>query len=328
MKYSVYLFIIAICFGCKHPAVQREVKLYTIEQLYNNKAISGAGFNADESQVLVSANNTGIYNIYAIAVTDTAMKPLTHSVKDSYFAVDYVPGTNNFLYSADQGGNENYHIYLQKQGSTTVKDITPWLNSTNNVAGWSDDKKYIYISSNKRNPKFFDIYKLDTASWAPTMFYQNDEGYQPGQISHSERYITLTKPVTTNKNELYVCDLQTKTLKRLSNDHNASWNPQAFDRNDAALYYTTNDGNEFTYLVKYDLSKGSASKVYSTKWDVSGMDLSFHQKYHAIYINEDGKTKMLMFDHATGKQIDFPEIKDGEIESAVFSLSEKNVCLV
>ncbi|MDB5136899.1 MAG: secreted prolyl oligopeptidase family protein [Mucilaginibacter sp.] len=327
MKHLSFFAIVVFCCGCKPSTEQKDVKLYTIEQLYNNKAISGADFNADESQVLVHANNTGIYNIYSISVADTVMKPLTHSVKDSYFAVGYVPRTNNFLYSADQGGNENSHIYLQKQGIATVKDITPWPNSTNSVAGWSDDKKYIYISSNKRNPKFYDIYKLDTASWSPTLLYQNDGGYFPGPISHSERYITLNKLITTDKNELYIYDIQTKTLKRLSSDHEATWNPQAFEKDDVALYYTTNDGNEFTYLVKYDLANGSTSKIYATKWDVTGMDISEHQKYHSIFINEDGKSKVLIFDHATGKQLDFPEIKDGEIKNETFSSSEKNILL-
>ncbi|MEJ7676729.1 MAG: hypothetical protein WKG06_02390 [Segetibacter sp.] len=36
--------------------------------------------------------------------------------------------------------------------------------------GWSDDKKSMYVSSNKRNSKFFDLWKLDTARWEPQYF--------------------------------------------------------------------------------------------------------------------------------------------------------------
>ena len=324
MKY-LSLFLLALLFwGCRP---KKDVKQYTIEQLYKNNNIGGAGFNANESQVLVSSNNTGIFNVYAIAVSDTSMKPLTRSAKDSYFAVGYVPGTDNFLYSADQGGNENRHIYLQKQGNAAVKDITPWTNSTNSIAGWSDDKKYVYISSNKRNPKFSDIYKLDTATWTPAMFYQNDSAYSVGAISHSERYIALTKAITDDNSELYLFDRQTKSLKKLSNNHEANWVPQAFDKDDAALFFTTNDGFEFSFLMTYDLKTGGARKIYGADWDVVDMNLSEHQRFYSVTINEDGKYKTQIFDHATGQPIVIPEIKDGNIKSAVFSPSEKNILL-
>ncbi len=326
MKYFS-LFLSLLFYGC-HAANERGiVKQYTAEQLYHNNYIYGAGFNGDESRVLAGANNTGIFNVYAISITDTTMKALTHSLKDSYFAAGYLPGTNNFLYSADQGGNENGHVYLQRQGSLQAKDITPWPGSKNSIAGWSDDKKIIYISSNKRNVKFSDIYKMDTATWSATMLYQNDSGYAVGPVSHSERYIALSKAITTDKSDLYLLDRQTKSIKKLSNDHEANWYPQAFEKNDAALFYTTNDGSEFSYLVKYDLNTSSTSTVYKSSWDVTGMSLSEHQKYHSISINEDGRYKTLIFDHATGKQIDLPAISDGDIKSVDFSPSEKNILL-
>lgn len=327
MKY-LSLFALAILFSaCSNSDKPTAVKSYSIEQLYNNKDIYGAGFNADETKVLVADNSTGIFNVYNINIADTASKPLTHSVKDSYFSIGYVPGTNNFLYSADQGGNENSHIYLQKADGSAVKDLTPWPNTANGNRGWSADKKFLYITSNKRNPKFNDIYKLDVTTWKDEMLYQNDGGYSPGPVSKSERYIALTKSITTDKNELYIYDRAVKAVKKISNDKEAAWFPTAFTKGDSSLYYISNDGSEFFYLVKYNLNTGATSKVYSTNWDVVGMELSDREKYYTVYVNADGKTKVLLFDNNTGKQLDFPEVKNGEVKSAVFSPSEKNMML-
>lgn len=314
--------------SCKNePEAHKEVKQYTAEQLYNNKNIFASAFNTDETKLLVNANTSGIYNLYELAIADTGMKPLTTSAKESYFAIDYVPGTNNFLYSADKGGDENSHIYLQKQGDTAAKDLTPWPNSTNSVYGWSKDKKSLYITSNKRNPKYFDLWKADTAGWSATLLYQNDSGYQPEVISSSERYLTLSKSITTDKNELYLYDRSNKTMKRLSNDSEATWSSAAFEKNDSILYYTTNDGNEFTYLVKYNVNNGKAAKFYESKWDVAYMSLSENERYHTIFINEDGKNKVLLYDHSSNKPIDFPEIKDGDVQSVLISPTEKNMML-
>jgi dipeptidyl aminopeptidase/acylaminoacyl peptidase len=185
----------------------------------------------------------------------------------------------------------------------------------------------MYVSSNQRNPQFFDIWKLDTATWKPVILYQNNEGLDFAGISKTERYIALSKSITTDKNELYLFDRNTKTIKRLSNDNEATWYPTGFEKNDSILYYTTNDGNEFSYLVKYNINNGKIQKIFEDKWDVAGMSLSEHEKYHTIFVNEDGKNKVLLFDHSTGKQISFPEIKDGDILGVTISPSEKNLLL-
>jgi hypothetical protein len=91
---------------------QKAVKQYTIEQFYKTVAFGGGDFNKQENKILVHDNSTGIFNVYEIDLATKEKKQLTNSVKESYFAIDYIPGSNNFLYSADKGGNENSHIHL------------------------------------------------------------------------------------------------------------------------------------------------------------------------------------------------------------------------
>lgn len=319
--------LLFIACNAKKEEQARNPKQYTIEQLYNNLSVYSADINADETKLLVGSNSSGIYNVYELNISDTIMKPLTTSKTESFFAEAYLPGTDAFIFSHDEGGNENSHLYLSRRNDTTFKDLTPWKNSRNSFAGWSADKKSMFVISNKRDPKYFDAWKLDTATWKPVLFYQNDSGYDANAISKSERYVALTKSSTTDKNDLYVYDRGNKTLKRISNDNEATWNPMAFEKNDSILYYTTNDGNEFSYLVKYNLNTGKADKFYEDKWDVVQMGLSENEKYHTIFVNEDGKNKLLLFDHATNKQIDFPEVKDADITGISISPSEKNMIL-
>jgi dipeptidyl aminopeptidase/acylaminoacyl peptidase len=323
--FTLTLIILSSCNRQKEKA--RTPKQYTIEQLYNNQSIGAAGFNSDESKILIQNNTTGIYNIFELNIADTTSEALTSSEKESFFAVDYLPSSNKFIYSADSGGNENSHLYLMAKGDVSAKDITPWPNSVNSFLGWSDNKKAIYVVSNKRNPKYFDVWKLDTTSWKPILLFQNDSGLDVSAISKSERYIALTKSITTDKNELYLFDSNTTKMTRLSNDNEATWNASAFERNDSILYYTTSDGAEFSYLVKYDIKSGIAKKVFEDKWDVQGMSLSEHEKYRTVFINEDGKNKVLLFDHATDKPISFPEIQDGDILGVLISSTEKNLLI-
>nr|WP_315232036.1 alpha/beta fold hydrolase [uncultured Flavobacterium sp.] len=333
MKKTSILFgalLIMILSSCKDEKKKEEARLpeqYDLEDFYNTKSISASGFNNDETKILINNNTTGIYNAYELSLEDTTAIALTKSTKESIYTVDYLPGSSKFIYSADEGGNENSHLFLMDRKSSTPKDITPWANSANSFNGWSQDKKSMYINSNKRDVKYFDILKLDTLTWKPTILYQNESGLTPSVISKTERYIALTKEITTDKNEMYLYDSKTKTTKRLSNDKEANWSPMAFEKNDSIFYYTSNEDKEFSSLLKYNINTGKSEEIFKDKWDVMYMSLSEKEKYHIVFVNNDGKNKVLLFEHATGKPLKLPDFDDGDVINVIISNSENKLLL-
>jgi len=321
------LLLVAL-YSCQSNKEEARIpEQYAIEDLYRTVSIYGSGFNKDETKILVNSNISGVYNAYELNIADTSSVALTKSDKQTIFTDDYLSGSSNFIYNADDNGNENSHLYLMDGKTGKATDLTPWPNTSNSFRGWSQDKKSMYVASNKRDVKFFDVLKFDTLTWKPTVFYENKDGLSLAGISKSERYIALTKELTTDKNQLYLYDRNTKTRKQLSNDKEATWFPTAFEKNDSIMYYTTNDDSEFSYLVKYYLNSGKSEKYYDSKWDITNMILSENEKYHLIYINEDGKNKVLLFDHKTGKPIDLPNFKDGDVQSVIISKSETKLLL-
>jgi len=324
------VFSVLIFNSCKKEEKNQEARIpkqYAVEDFYDTKAIGAAGFNKDETKVLINSNVTGIANLYELNIADTTSVALTKSKTESNYAVDYLPGSSKFIFSSDKGGNENTHLYLMDRTDASVKDLTPWPNSANSFISWSLDKKNMYLSSNKRDVKYFDIIKLDTVSWKPSVLYKNETGLTPSVISKTERYIALTKEITADKNELHIYDSKTKITKKISNDKEASWIPMAFEKNDSIFYYSTNDDSQFSYLVKYNLNTGKSEKIFEDKWDVNYMNLSENEKYHIIFINDDGKNKVILFDHKTGKKIDFPDLKDGDVQNVIISNSENKLLL-
>lgn len=329
MRYfSILISALAFLSSCKDygTSAKKEVKQYTIEQFYKTKNIGGGVFNKDETKIAVNNNETGIYNVYEINLADTSMKPVTKSAKESLFVNDYVAGTDNIIYSADQGGNENSHLYLLHPGDS-AKDLTPGMKEKTSFFGWNKPRTTLYYTSNKRDPKYFDLYKMDTATWTSNMIYKNDSGYNVDNISFNEQYFLLSKAITTDANEMYLFNASSKQMKKISTDADAAYSPTGFELNDSSFYFTTNEGKEFTYLMKYNIASGQKEKVFETNWDVAYMYLSENGKYRVIGINEDGRNKVFLFDHATGSPIKFPEIPDGDVQSVNISNSEKNMIL-
>jgi dipeptidyl aminopeptidase/acylaminoacyl peptidase len=304
---------------------QQFVKQYTIEQFYKTINYGGGNFNKQENRILLHDNSTGIFNVYEMDLASKVKKPLTQSTKESYFMIDYIPGSNDFLYTADKGGNENAHIYLQSADS--VKDLTPGEKEKANFFGWNKAKTAFYYQSNVRDPKYFDVYKMNLADWKPELLYTNEKGYDVGSISPDENNILLVKNITTDKNEMYLLDRRSGDLKKISIEDEATYSPQGFELDNSAFYYLTNENNEFARLMKYNIATGKKETLYSDKWDVMYMYLSENGKYHVIGINEDGRNKVLFFDHRTGKQIPFPAVKEGNAQGVSISPSEKNMII-
>ncbi len=320
-------FLLLLAGACKQKGtVPADFQQYSIEQFFQTESVWSAAFNTDETKILVNSNRSKIFNVYEIELADTVSHALTGSDKESLFAVDYVPGTEHFIFSADKGGNENDHLYLQTS-PMTVRDLTPSYKEKASFIGWTKDRTHLFYLSNKRTPLFFDVYKMDTAKWEPLMIYKNDSGLDVNRISHNERYLVLTRNITTDRNELYVFDTQTKETKQLSTtaQGDAQYFPAGFEPNDSHLYYITNEGQEFAYVVKYNLSTGAKETFFQTKWDVAYMQISENGKYHVIGINEDGRDKVLLFDHASGKEVKLPKLKSGYLSGINISRSEKNM---
>jgi len=303
------------------------VKQYSIEQFYKSSDVFGGDISDDDKKMLVTSNGNGIYNAYEIDITSGEKRALTNSSKESIFSNSYVPGTPNIIYSSDKGGNEISHLYLLKTRGD-AKDLTPDPKEKANSWGWSRDNKYLYYLSNKRDPRYFDLYKMDTAKWVAAILYKNVQGFDVRALSDNERYLSLVQNLSQSSNNIFLYDRETKKMKKLNPDSTeTSNNPLQFSYDNNTLYYLTNDGSEFNYVMKYDISTGKKDKLYEAKWDVVWMAVSHNEKYRVIYVNEDGQNKLHLFDHKTGEELDFPKIDGGTIQGVSISRDENKMSI-
>jgi dipeptidyl aminopeptidase/acylaminoacyl peptidase len=305
----------------------KQVAAYTIEQFYKSSRIDGGSFSPDDKKLMYTSNESGIYNAYEVDLASGVKKALTSSTKESVFGLDYLPGSYNFLYLSDKGGNENDHIFLQTTAGT-IKDLTPGEKEKAQFVNWTRPGNAFYYSSNVRDPKFFDLYKIDTTAWKPTMIYKNENGFDFAAISDDENFLVQVQNITTSANNMFLVDRSTKKITKISSDTvEGVYYPMQFSKDNKSVYYLTDEGSEFQYLARYDLASGKKEKIYETKWDVMYLTLSFNEKYRVIGVNEDGTNKLYIFDHQTGKPLDIPKIDDGDILGVWFSRSEDKMRL-
>jgi len=326
MKKLILFLAITLVLACKEdkpaaPSIAETMKTYTIKQMMDNEAIGGGSFSPDNSKLLISSNRSGIYNMYTVPMAGGEMIPVTESDSSSVFGVSYFPNDERMLFRMDGNGDEIYHIYLRDTDGSH-KDLTPYEGKRANFSGWTKDKSSFLFSSNKRDERYSDLYEMDLESLTPKMVYQNNDGYFVGGLSDDKKYLSLIKPINTNDSDLFLYGMEDKSLTQINENQSAN-SPADYSPDGKSLYYTSDDGSEFSQLMKYDIEKKTSEKVLEKNWDIWGTYFTENDKYQVTYINEDAKNVIEVKDVASGENIELPSFDGMDITNVGFSRDEK-----
>ena len=320
--FSILMFMIIV--GC-NESQKRDITKYKIDAFFDNIAISGGYFSSSEDKLIFSSNESGIYNVYEVNINNGAVSQLTNSKKESFFIRSYVPGSDDFIYSADKGGNEISHLYLQKKEGEII-DLTPGENEKSSFYKWSKDNSILYYLSNKRDSRYFDLLKMSVNDWKSSVVYENKNNMSISSISGNEKFLLLSESITTSENKFFLLELSSGKITEISTAP-ASYSSAGFSIDNKSFFYITDAGKEFSYLMEYNIESEESSVLFETNWDVMYSYLSKGEKYRVIGINEDGKNTLKVYSKLDGKEIEFPSFKDGDILGLEFSESENKIRL-
>ena len=300
--------------------LQNNIEQYSIETFMSNNRSSGGYFSKDANKLIYSSDKSGIFNIYEVDLKTNEETQLTDSKEESFFSRGYSPTTGEVIYSADIGGNENSHIFIIRDGKSI--DLTPGKNTKASFFGWTNDDLEMYVISNSRDPRFFDLYKIDIVTLNSEMVFKNDSGYNLNSISNNDNYLVLSLNLSRSEQKLFLYDVKSNQQVEIS-DQAANFSGQNFDKNDENYFYTTNYDSEFYYLMSYNLKNGERRTVYKTNWDVAFSYFSKNNSYRVIAVNEDAQNKITIKNMSDQSNLNLIGFENMNINSVGFSEDEK-----
>ena len=315
--------------ACNTKKLEAPPKLYTMAQFMDIVQINGGSFSPDDSKVLISSKETGIFNAVEIDIQTGQQTALTKSGDNAIFGYSYFPKDNRVLYGSDKGGNEITHLYVLSNGD--VVDLIQDSTAKAEFYGWSFNQKLMYYASNSRDKRFFDLYSVQVEGsseekvYPSSVVYKNEKGLNPSSISNDDRYIALSENITTNNSNMYLFDTQSGKSELLSaHAGDVQYNPQYFSLDGSKLIYLTNEGSEFMYLASYDIATKAKTKLEAAPWDIMYATLSRNGKYRVVAINNDARTEIKIYDESKGGAIVKIEgLPEGDITGVTISDSEK-----
>ena len=321
-KFEIILLFVTLHFvGCV-----TDHKEYSIEEFMNTKAYGGSSFSYDEKTLLIRSDQTGINNAFEISLDSFDITQLTFSDSNNIYPISYFPKDNRFLFRSDQGGNEISHIYVNNLDGTVV-DLTPGEKARSAFLQWSDDKEKFFFTSNKRNPKFMDLYQMDIISFNSKLIFKNDAMSEFNMhISRDEKYVALTREYNRDNSDIFLYNIKNNELqKALYDANNVNHRPTGFSLDSKSIYFLTDLNSEFNYLKKYNIESKQVELVQQENWDIVNSYFSENGNYRISVINEDSQTKIKIFDIKNNAILKLPKLQNGFITSVNISDSESKL---
>ncbi|GAB4529447.1 MAG: S9 family peptidase [Haliangiales bacterium] len=307
---------------------------YDARAFHDTVSVTGASFSHDGSRVLFTSDQSGIYNLYSYALASGEVTALTASESNSLFALDYFPNDDRVLYSADQGGNELDHIYVQEPGGE-ARDLTPGERVKALYMGFSGDGAGFYIATNERDATSFDLYRYATDGYARVRVFENRGGYSLGAVSRDGRWLAVEKTVSNTESNIYLVDLATAAAAEdpaltpitppaeMSQPVPAVHRVAAFSSDSARLYYTTDAHGEFLEAWSYDLNAALGDGAHRAEieagWDVSYVRFSAGGRYRIAAVNQDARTVLTLYDLKARAEVPLTELPRGDITGVAFT---------
>ena len=308
---------------------------YPAEAFFKTTDYLAAGaitaFSPDSSKLLMSSNATGVFNAYTLDVKTGAQTPLTSSATDATFAVGYFPKDERILFTADKGGDELNHLFVREPGGT-VKDLTPGENLKAIFGGWIGEGEAFFAFTNERDPRFFDLYRYESADYARTLVFKNDAGFSIDATNRQGTRAAAVKERTSADNNLFLIDLTTPEAEPLlitPHEGNISHAVHDFSPDGTKLVFGTDEQGEFAQAWTFDIASGEKAPLIEAAWDVMYVLYSPTGRYRVSATNEDASTVVSIVEQKSGKAVAMPKgLPAGDINGVRFSRDEKSVAFM
>lgn len=299
----------------------RHTTHYTSEQFMNTSRVSGISFSHDERSILVSSNQSGIFNVFSVPVAGGPMRQLTFSTADDTRAVAYFPNDSRIVYARDKGGIESRHLCVLEEDGRHV-DLTHGTGIKSGLRRWTRDGKYFYCVTNERDPCYFDVYKIDSESYERTLLFDCTHDTVFADLSNDERWALFIRNNTTTDSDIYLYDLVEKVMQNLTpHDGSARYHSPYFDLDSQNVFYSCSDNKESTCAYRYELATGTTHLERKLEGGGSSERLSPDGRYRVVATHEGIRITFAVFDSASGQAIPLPSFPEGDIKSLTISRS-------
>ena len=245
------------------------------EVLFGNPERTNPQISPDGTQLGYLAPVNGVLNVWTKTIGKDDDRAVTNDTKRGIRNFTWQYDNKHVLYTQDVGGDENWRLYQTDIATKQTKDLTPFEKVRVDLVGYDwKTPDTVLFQANKRDPKLFDVYRVDLKTGKIEMDTEN-----PGDVQGWQ---------ADNELQVRAAQVQTPdggTIIRVRNDAKSPWRElikwgpdetfggiAGFSPDNTKIWITTSLDVNAARLVEYDIATG-AHKVIAedSQFDVEGV---------------------------------------------------------
>jgi len=188
-------------------------------------------------------------------------------------------GNDHILYVKDFGGDENFHVLSVDVQSGKQQDLTPFPKiQASIVDDLKDDPDHVLVQLNKRDPKVFDVYRINVKTGETQLVALNPGNITGWLTDHLGRVRIATTTDGLNTSILYRASEKDPFKTVLTTDFRTTVEPLFFTFDNKSLYALSNRERDKTAFVVLDPNSGKESTPLFEHADVDLDGSSYSRK--------------------------------------------------
>ena len=273
-------------------------------------------------ELLILTRFADIPQVHRVAFPGGDRSQLTF-VADRISSAHGRPGRGQFVYSGDEGGAENFQLFLFDLKAGDAERFTDGRSRQVSPC-WSPSGGLLAWSGNSRNGKDMDLFIGDPSDPNSARRLKDVSGeWTVADWSPDERKLVAVETISINESYVHMVDAKTGESEALTARAKeappVAYQDVRWSRDGRSLYWTTDLDSEFLRLTRFDLaSKQSRVLTAAIPWDVDAFDLADDGKTIALIANEDGYSRLHVLDAETGAERPAPRLPDGVVSRLTF----------
>jgi dipeptidyl aminopeptidase/acylaminoacyl peptidase len=280
-----------------------------VKQYLNARGAALLDVTPDGKQLLIATRFADTNQLHVVAMPMGARTQLTFADEPINTARFSPTDPNIIYYLSDVGGGEFFQVYKLDRTTGRSTLLTDG-KSRHEAFTVSQDGKRLAWSGTGRNGKDTDVYVADTAEpQKARLLVQADGSYTPAEFSKDGGKLLVIHERAIDDADLWLVDVASGEKKMLTPDpktagkagiRDVAWAPDG-----KSVWLVTDRDRDFADIVKIDLAHPDAKPVAigkRDKWSVEQVDASPDGKTLAYTVNEDGLSKLYVYDVAAKKE--------------------------
>ena len=147
--------------------------------LFGNPEKAGPQVSPDGKHLAYLAPQDGVLNVWVRTLGSEDDRVVTEDKKRGIRSFFWRLDSAHVLYMQDADGDENYHLYQTEVATKRTEDLTPFPGvRALPLASDPNFPDLLLVSLNRRDPRLFDVYRLDLTTRALVLDTEN-----PGDVA-------------------------------------------------------------------------------------------------------------------------------------------------